>query len=177
VQGRPILTKLNVGGTSKDVVVLGNGVNSASGMAALIILDLADGSVVGEIPVGPTGVDNGLSAPAGVLGSDGRTLAYVYAGDMQGNVWKFDLTGDSAASWTAKQLFAAVDEDGLAQPISGGLTVAVHPLTNKRWVFFGTGRFMTQGDVASTAVQSLYGFVDEDEEVAREDLTRRTVQV
>src|SRR5690606_18761915 len=100
-----------------------------------------------------------------------------YAGDMQGNVWKFDLTGDSAASWTAKQLFAAVDEDGLAQPISGGLTVAVHPLTNKRWVFFGTGRFMTQGDVASTAVQSLYGFVDEDEEVAREDLTRRTVQV
>ncbi|TWG90751.1 type IV pilus assembly protein PilY1 [Luteimonas sp. J16] len=177
VQGRPILTKLNVGGTSKDVVVLGNGVNSASGRAALIILDLADGSVVGEIPVGPTGVDNGLSAPAGVLGSDGRTLAYVYAGDMQGNVWKFDLTGDSAASWTAKQLFAAVDEDGLAQPISGGLTVAVHPLTNKRWVFFGTGRFMTQGDVASVAVQSLYGFVDEDEEVAREDLTRRTVQV
>src|SRR5690606_26758336 len=177
VQGRPILAKLNVGGANKDVVVLGNGVNSTSGRAALVVLDLADGGVVGEIVVGPTGADNGLSAPVGVLGPDGRTLAYVYAGDMQGNVWKFDLSGDVAANWSATQLFTAVDEDGLAQPISGGVTVAIHPLTNQRWVFFGTGRFMTTGDVASTAVQSLYGFIDEDEAVARTDLTRRTVQV
>lgn len=180
VQGRPILTKLNVGGTSKDVVVLGNGVNSASGRAALIILDLADGSVVGEIPVGPTEVSNGLSAPAGVLGPDGRTLAYVYAGDMLGNVWKFDLTNTSPASWKGTRLFTAA-VGGVAQPISGGLTLAVHPLTNQRWVFFGTGRYMTTDDVSSTAVQSMYGFVDDGTPIVRSgagaNLTSRTVQV
>jgi len=177
VQGKPILARVRDGATAtKNAVVLGNGVNSTSGRAALIVLDLDTGDVIREIAVGPTGVSNGLSAPAGVLGPDGRTLAYVYAGDMLGNVWKFDLTNTSPASWTGTRLFTAA-VGGVAQPISGGLALAVHPLTNQRWVFFGTGRYMTTDDVSSTAVQSLYGFVDEDEEVAREDLTRRTVQV
>src|SRR5690606_27091941 len=181
VQGRPILARVRDGATAtKNAVVLGNGVNSTKGRAALIVLDLDTGDVIREIAVGPTGVSNGLSAPAGVLGPDGRTLAYVYAGDMLGNVWKFDLTSTSPASWTGTRLFTAA-VGGVAQPISGGLTLAVHPLTNQRWVFFGTGRYMTTDDVSSTAVQSMYGFVDDGTPIVRSgagaNLTSRTVQV
>lgn len=180
VQGRPILARVKNGGQMPNAVVLGNGVNSTSGRAALIVLDLDTGDVIREIAVGPTGASNGLSAPAGVLGPDGRTLAYVYAGDMLGNVWKFDLTNASPASWTGTSLFTATD-GGVAQPISGALTLATHPLTNQRWVFFGTGRYMTTGDVASTAVQSMYGFVDDGTPIVRSgagaNLTQRTVAV
>ena len=182
VQGKPILARVRDGATAtKNAVVLGNGVNSTSGRAALIVLDLDTGDVIREIAVGPTGVSNGLSAPAGVLGPDGRTLAYVYAGDMLGNVWKFDLTSNDPAKWDVTRLFTATDDEGNAQPITAGIAVATHPLTNKRWIFFGTGRYLTTDDVSSTAVQSMYGFVDDGTPIVRSgagaNLTSRTVQV
>ena len=182
VQGKPILARVRGGATAtKNAVVLGNGVNSTSGRAALIVLDLDTGDVIREIAVGPTGVSNGLSAPAGVLGPDGRTLAYVYAGDMLGNVWKFDLTSNDPAEWGVTRLFTATDDEGNAQPITAGIAVATHPLTNKRWIFFGTGRYLTTDDVSSTAVQSMYGFVDDGTPIVRRgagaNLTSRTVQV
>lgn len=182
VQGKPILARVRDGATAtKNAVVLGNGVNSTSGRAALIVLDLDTGDVIREIAVGPTGVSNGLSAPAGVLGPDGRTLAYVYAGDMLGNVWKFDLTSNDPAEWGVTRLFTATDDEGNAQPITAGIAVATHPLTNKRWIFFGTGRYLTTDDVSSTAVQSMYGFVDDGTPIVRSgagaNLTSRTVQV
>lgn len=180
VQGRPILAKVRDGGSIKDAVVLGNGVNSANNRAALIVLDLDSGDVIREITVGPTNGSNGLSAPTAVLGPDGRTLSHVYAGDMLGNVWKFDLTSASPGAWTGTSLFTA-SVGGVAQPISGGLTIATHPVTNKRWIFFGTGRYLTQGDVASTAVQSMYGFIDDGTPIVRgganANLTQRQIQV
>jgi len=110
-----------------------------------------------------------------VFGPDGRTLAYIYAGDMLGNVWKFDLSSTNTASWSVSRLFTATDAGGAAQPISGGVTIAMHPTTNKRWVFFGTGRYMTTGDVASTAVQGMYAFSEDEDTLSRTDLTQRTV--
>lgn len=178
VQGTPIVSKVQGGGTA---VVFGNGVNSESGKAALIVLDLDTGDVIGEVvtDAGSPAIPNGLSAPTGVLGPDGRTLAYVYAGDMLGNVWKFDLT-DDPEDWTATRLFTAT-AGGIAQPISGGLAVAIHPVTNKRWIFFGTGRYLTNADVSSSAVQTMYGFVDDGTPIARTgagaNLTQRTLEV
>ena len=181
VQGRPLLAKVQSSVTSTNAVVLGNGLNSTSGRAALIVLDLDSGEVIREIAVGNAGVANGLSAPTGLLGADGATLSYVYAGDMLGNVWKFDLTSDDPDEWSGASLFTATDAAGLAQPISGGVTLAVHPRTNERWVFFGTGRYMLQDDVGSTATQSMYGFVDDGTAIARRgddaNLTQRTIEV
>jgi type IV pilus assembly protein PilY1 len=181
VQGRPLLATVPDTGTGTNAVVLGNGVNSTNGRAALIVLNLDTGAVIREIAVGTAGVPNGLSAPTGVLGADGRTLSYVYAGDMLGNVWKFDLTNTNAASWTATRLFTATNAANQAQPISGAVTVATHPRSNQRWVFFGTGRYLTTADVASTAVQSMYGFVDDGTAIVRSgtgaNLTQRTIQV
>jgi len=181
VQGRPILAKVADTGTGTNAVVLGNGINSATGRAALIVLNLDTGAVIREIAVGDAGVANGLSAPTGVLGADGRTLSYVYAGDMLGNVWKFDLSSTSPASWSGTRIFTATNASNQAQPISGAVTVATHPRTNQRWIFFGTGRYLTTSDVASTSVQSMYGFVDDGTTIVRSgtgaNLTRRTVQV
>src|SRR5690606_27893155 len=135
--------------------------NSSHDRAALLGLDLETADVIREIDTGAgsAALPNGLSAPTGVFGPDGRTLAYVYVRDALGNVWKFDLTGEPG-DWFATRMFTGT-AGGVAQPISGGLTVAIHPTTNRRWVFFGTGRYLTNGDVTNTATQTMYGFVDD----------------
>ena len=172
VIGKPILGKVPGG---QSAVIFGNGMNSTNEKAVLIVLDIETGAVLREINtnIGSTSTPNGLSSPVGVYGQDGKTIAYVYAGDMLGNVWKFDLTAN-----TATRLFTATGPNG-AQPISGGLAVATHPLTKKRWVFFGTGRFMTLDDASAsnTAVHSMYGFEEGTAAYTRSDLTQRTITV
>lgn len=179
VTGRPILTRVN--GSTTPAVIVGNGVNSTKDRAVLLVVNLETGAVIREIDTGAGSAEfpNGLSAPTGVLGKDGRTLAYAYAGDRLGNVWKFDMTNASPASWSVKKLFTAKSGDGTGdvQPITGGITVATDPKTYKRWVFFGTGSFITTGeaDDRTAGKDGMYGFIDDDAAVAYADLQKRNI--
>ncbi|RZA21614.1 MAG: pilus assembly protein [Lysobacteraceae bacterium] len=181
VQGAPLLAAVR-NGSPTNAVVLGNGVNSTNDRAVLIVLDLETGAVIREIDTGAgsTAAPNGLSAPTGVYAADGKTLLYAYAGDLLGNVWKFNLTSTSPAAWTATKIFNAT-KGSVAQPITSALTVATDPVTRKRWVFFGTGRFMTTGDAddKTASAQSMYGFMDEGQTSAygRGNLTQRGITV
>lgn len=178
VLGKPILAKVQGGSTA---AIIGNGINSANERAVLVVLDVDTGAVIREIDTGAgsTAAPNGLSAPTGIYGPDGKTLAYVYAGDMLGNVWKFNLSGSTPGSWSVTRLFTALDANGKAQPITGGLSIATNPSTRKRWVFFGTGRYLTASDADSTNtdVHSMYGVIDEDTAYGRSNLTQRTIAV
>lgn len=173
VLGEPLIVKLNNG---VDAVIVGNGINSPSGEGTLFVINLSTGALEREISTG-VGGDNGLFAPRGRdIDRDG-TVDYVYAGDLKGNLWRFDLSGDTVASW-------GVDLDGEplfstpgGQPITGGLAVANDPVSGKRWVYFGTGQFLENGDVGDTSVQALYGIVDDlgDTSVSLSDLERREI--
>lgn len=175
VLGAPILGKVR-NSTSTPAVILGNGPNSTSGKAVLVVLDMADGSVIREIPTDNT-TDNGLFAPTGLYAADGKTLVYAYAGDLQGNIWKFDMTSTSPASWSASKVFHAEKTAGKPQPITAGLATAVDVRTNKRWVFFGTGSYMTAADGSdkSANAQSMYGVIDDGSAYTRANLTQRTI--
>ncbi|MCC6441744.1 MAG: pre-peptidase C-terminal domain-containing protein, partial [Rhodanobacteraceae bacterium] len=178
VLGTPILANVR-NGSATPAVVIGNGPNSSSDKAVLIVMNLETGAVIREIDTGAggTGSPNGLFSPLGLYGADGKTLVYVYAGDMLGNVWKFDLRSTSPGSWTAKKIFAAKS----GQAITSGLAFAVDPKTNKRWVFFGTGRFLTTTDADDKTpyAQSMYGVIDDDAGSAytRANLTSRSITV
>ena len=178
VLGAPILAKVR-NGTPTSAAVLGNGINSGSDKAVLIVLNMDDGSVIREIPTDST-TNNGLFAPTGIYAADGKTLVYVYAGDLQGNVWKFDLTSSTPGSWTSKKIFHAEKTTGTPQPITGGIASAVDPRTNKRWIFFGTGSYLTAADGNDTGTnkQSMYGVIDDittGSAYTRSDLTSRSV--
>lgn len=179
VLGSPVLGKVRTAAaTLTSAVMLGNGINSGSDKAALLVLNLETGEVIKEIATDST-LGNGLFAPTGVYAADGKTLVYAYAGDLKGNVWKFDMTSTDPDSWSAKNIFSAV-KDGTAQPISAGIAVAVDPRTNKRWVFFGTGSYLTaaDGNDAGTNKQSMYGVIDDigtGSAYTRDNLTARTV--
>ena len=99
VMGQPVLAKVR-NGTLTSAVVLGNGINSGSDKASLLVLNMDDGSVIREIPTDNT-TNNGLFAPTGLYAADGKTLVYVYAGDLQGNLWRIDV---SRASGSGRQM-------------------------------------------------------------------------
>ncbi len=97
-------------------MVVGNGYNNTgSGRAKLFVLNAETGALIAKIDTGVGSVanPNGLSTPA-VIDLDGNgTADYAYAGDLRGNIWKFDLTAGSAGSWNvAYRRLAAVHGPG-----------------------------------------------------------------
>ena len=174
VLGTPILANVR-NGSATAAAVFGNGPNSTSDKAVLEVLNLSDGSVIAEVPTNSS-TGNGLFTPTGVYAADGTTLVYVYAGDMLGNVWKFDLRSSTPSSWSATKIFNAT-KSSKAQPITGGMAVAVDQKTFKRWVFFGTGSYLTaaDGNDTSTSGQSMYGVMDDGGSYSRSNLTSRSV--
>jgi type IV pilus assembly protein PilY1 len=95
---------------------------------------------------------------------------YIYAGDLYGNVWKFDLTSSSSDNWKVglggDALFTAVDDDGNRQPITSQPQVGVHPYGSRYgvMVYFGTGKYLesTDRDADTDAKNTFYGIWDLD---------------
>src|SRR3546814_4675315 len=77
--------------------------------------------------------------------TDGVSTA-AYAGDLNGNVWSFDLSDSDS---DGALLFAAKDSGDHAQSITAGLLVGKDPKTGYLWLFFGTGRYLTQSELRS----------------------------
>lgn len=183
IQGEPIIAKLPTAtGGSFTALIVGNGVNSTNERSVLLVYDLLTGELIREISTG-TGsatAPNGLSGPVGWDANGDGVVEYVYAGDMLGNVWKFNMAG-APSGWavanSGNPMFVALDGSGTRQPISGRLTVGLHPSNFSTWVFFGTGRFTTTDDVANRATQALYGIRDDGVVVPRASLIQRQTVV
>lgn len=157
--------------------VFGNGYGSTNGSAVLYVLNAVTGSLIAKIDT-ESGPGNGLSTPI-LVDVDADFIAdYAYAGDLKGNMWKFDLKSETASAWrsfygkttgstfTPAPLFKAVDSAGLPQPITSRPDVGAHPSTAKTYlVYFGTGKYFEVGDNApttSTPKNSFYGVWDKD---------------
>ncbi|MCY7300401.1 MAG: hypothetical protein LH616_14465, partial [Ilumatobacteraceae bacterium] len=181
VLGKPIIAKIN-DSSNRTGVLIGNGFNSASGHSALFVLDIATGTLIKKLDpaVGnTTTLSNGMSTPRGWDIDRSGTIDEVYAGDLLGNIWKFDLSSSTISNWDSafktgsvmNPFYSAKDALGNAQPITGGLSVGLDPNTFARWVFFGTGRYLTSGDPASQAVQTWYGMMDASAKIATNNRT------
>jgi type IV pilus assembly protein PilY1 len=180
--GRPVLAKMKNGDWA---VILGNGYNSTSQKAALYIFKLSDGTLLRKIDTGVAG-DNGMASPGVHLDANG-VAETVYAGDLKGNVWKFDVSSANKLDWgipTAlgtSPIFRAKDALGNAQPITAPIrsvvnTLAGDPNAGKRFLHFGTGSDFQASDPGSSAQQSWYGLIDAGSAIAnRGGLISRTM--
>ncbi|MCI4441632.1 PilC/PilY family type IV pilus protein [Tibeticola sp.] len=164
--GQPLIAKMNDGSWA---VIVGNGYNSSSGKAVLYIFNLTTGALIKKIDTA-VGSDNGLATP-GVIDADGNgTVDFIYAGDLKGNVWKFDVSDAAVANWkvafSSQPLFTAKDTSNIPQPITAPIIVAKNDLTGdpnngKRFIFFGTGSYFRSADPTDTQVNSWYGLIDD----------------
>lgn len=178
VLGLPLIVR---GNNDAILAIVPNGIDSSNGSAVLYVYNMTTGTQLAKINTGATG-SNGLSSPrAADLNGDGR-VDYVYAGDLRGNVWKFDFTSNNPAAWnvaySGAPLFVATDSGGARQPITGGMALAREAAYGRVWITFGTGRLINIGDLTSNSVQSWYGLIDDSASVitgGRTGLTERSI--
>lgn len=159
VLGKPIIAQVANGDWR---VLLGNGPNSTAGTAQLITIGIESGTAQ-VASTGRSG-DNALSAVDAWDNNRDGFFETVYGGDLEGNLWRFDGVGGAGIS--VGKLFSAASGDRKRQPITAAPLVARNPETRALWVFFGTGRYLGDGDVADKSVQTWYGLIDDGDEVA-----------
>ncbi|MGH8686614.1 MAG: PilC/PilY family type IV pilus protein [Burkholderiales bacterium] len=179
--GNPIITKLKA--TGQWVVIVSSGLNNTGlepftsnrqgdGGGYLYILDAATGKILQKIDTG-AGSPGTLAAsyadavPSGLAKMnnwvdnsllDNTTLA-VYAGDMMGNLWRFDLDNSSATYLKAVKVAALTDSGGNVQPITTRPELGL--ISSRRVIFVGTGRFLGNSDKADSSQQSIYAIADD----------------
>jgi type IV pilus assembly protein PilY1 len=101
-----------------------------------------------------TSAKNALAAPNVVYGADGA-VSYAYAGDLQGNLWRFVFTSGSLSSAVAssKPLFTAKTSAGIAQPITVKPQIVFAP-GGGYIVTFGTGKYVEIFDISTANFDS-----------------------
>ena len=101
----------------------------------------------------------GLSPPA-VATNNAGAVTTVYAGDLQGQLWRFSFppTGPMSAT-TAHRLFTARDAGGNPQPITTPPAIVFAP-DGGHVVLLGTGKYLESTDVRSAVQDSMYGIYD-----------------
>lgn len=193
---RPQIARLN---NDRWAVIFGNGYNpdgdsASTGTAKLfilyldslsdgidpsdyIILDTGVGTIVNTSCTDPNSDCNGMSSPT-LADLDGNfTTDRVYVGDVQGNLWAFNLESDQPTDWADSDnrtlLFTActaVTTSGCSQanrqPITTRPETRRHPARRSSatdpnvMVYFGTGQLVAQGDNSTTEIQTFYGVWD-----------------
>jgi type IV pilus assembly protein PilY1 len=169
--GKPVIAQVADGNWQ---VLIGNGYNSANGTAALLEFELDNGTL--SVHTTDSTAANGLAAPVAWMDNSANGISTeAYAGDLAGRVWEFPLdvaksvtsgtppvtTITNTADLTAAGVleFTATDPSGNAQPITGGMIAGRDPTTSNVWVFFGTGEYLSTGDLTNKQIQSWYGLI------------------
>jgi len=119
----------------------------------------------GFITHGSDTYPNGLGTPRAIDMDANGTVDLVYAGDLAGNLYRFNLIDADPANWVMEQvLFKAQYEDAASnitrQPITVQPIVTHNEQGNGYLVVVSTGSWMTLEDITSSEVQSLYGLWD-----------------
>lgn len=162
--GKPIIAQVADGNWR---VILGNGPNSSDDKAQLIMFNLETGAIT-AVDTG-TGTNNGLAA-VNVWDSDQDGFFDTgYAGDLQGNVWRFSNLGGSPS---AAKLFAGNSN----QPITAQPLVIKNQKTGATWVTVGSGQYLNTDDLDKTKfkTQTWYGLLDDGDAISgRSQLKQR----
>ncbi len=166
--GNPVITKRNSDG--KWVVLVTSGYNNGTasggdGKGYLYVLDALTGQILNRLT---TNVGSGAS-PSGLAKINGwatngaldNTVLSVYGGDLEGNMWRFELDSTSVNNLTVTKLAAAKDAANNPQPIT--TKPELGEASTKRVILFGTGKFLEDADKTGpfTTGQTIYALRDD----------------
>lgn len=198
--GKPVIVKTRAAGWVVLVTSgYNNGTNSGDsggdGYGHLYVLNPKTGDLIKDIVTPQCRIDatttasaaNSQANPCGLTHINAyvedretdNTATYAYGGDLYGNVWRFDFTGDTTASWSVSKLAklrSGNTATSAAQPITSvpELSKVTISGTNYYFVYVGTGQYLGKTDLpcppsgtcawtpnaASTQTQTMYGLID-----------------
>ena len=167
-------------------IVFGNGFASSTGHAGVYIITIDPSTAATKAYYLDAGADpTGAARPDGIayttpVDLDGDHIVdYIYAGDLLGNVWRFDVTSTSPANWVVSKFGGASAQPLFTTPqITSGTTTTTQPITTKLLVLstpattgayrvmveFGTGQEFPATTLAATSYaagqQAVYGIWD-----------------
>lgn len=162
------------------VVYLTSGYNNVSGVEGvaagttglgyLYIVDISNGTVLKKVSTG----NGSVATPSGFakitsISSNPFTdpaTTYIYGGDNQGQMFRFDLTSSTPGAVSVIKMGDA----GTGQPVTArpevtqcletDVVAGVSTTHAQRVVLFGTGRLLDVSDTTDTTTQSLYMLKD-----------------
>ncbi len=147
--GKPFIARLNTGDWA--VLVPGGYFSHeadgtvGSGNAVMFVLRLSDGSLIRKFDLGTIDVDaQGLTSPMGVSLNDFNITDIAYAGDLKGNIWRFNLTGSAPASWSVAKFYSP--KVAFAKPITAQPRIMNDVTTRQIMVMVGTGKYVELND-------------------------------
>jgi type IV pilus assembly protein PilY1 len=165
--GTPMVRRLHDGNWA---VIFGNGFGSSTGDAGIFIMLLdANGNTQPSntfyLSTNQAGSNDGIAYVTSADLDGDHITDYVYAGDLRGNVWRFDLTSAVESNWTASSTPLFSTPGG--QPITTKVQVISVPQGSgppRIMIDFGTGQKFPPTNLMPTTyqggVQSLYGVWD-----------------
>jgi type IV pilus assembly protein PilY1 len=166
--GTPQLRRLHDG---KWAVIFGNGFGSTSGDAGIFVMTIDPSTAASTFYYLSTGngtaaSPNGISytSPADLDGD--HVSDFVYAGDLKGNIWRFDLRSATETSWAVTP--GPVFTTPAGQPITTALVIASGAASTgalqQLMILFGSGQKSPVSTTApatyATGTQTLYGVWD-----------------
>jgi type IV pilus assembly protein PilY1 len=161
--GNSVVTKLPNG---EWAVLFSSGYNNTDGKGYLFAINPKTGAIKTGYPLdnnSGTGASPSNLGKIAVWATDpalNNTAEFVYAGDMNGDLWRFDLAPNTSGhTTTAVFKLAHLAIGATAQPIT--TKPELSKLSNgTRLVFVGTGKYLENSDLTNTDGQSLYAIKD-----------------
>ncbi len=157
----PVISKLADGTWT---VAFGSGYNNVSpgdGKGRLFVVNAATGAVLRDIPTtaGSTATPSGMTKiNVWVKALSDNTAQRFYAGDLLGNLWRFDVDDLVAPKKGALLLARMQDASGNAQPIT--TEPKLREYDKQPIVAVATGRYLGRDDIDDTQVQSIAAIRD-----------------
>lgn len=149
--------------------------SGGDGKGYLYVLNARTGEVIKAIStnVGSATDPSGLGQLSAFAenGAFNATVEYVYAGDLKGNLWRFDLTSTDINQWGVAKLATLVDGAGSFQPVTTAPELGEIKINGveKRFVYVGTGQYLGDSDIPgatganahASQTQTFYGLLDD----------------
>lgn len=158
--GNPIITKRAF--DNKWVAYLSAGFDNSTGKGLIYEVDISNGSILRKLytNTGTTTSPAGLSKINVFFDNyqQNNLAKSLYAGDLDGNVWKWNLENNN----TNPILIASLkDNNNQNQPITTKIELGY--INNYPVLLVGTGKYLTINDYNTTQIQSVYAIKDNNE--------------
>jgi type IV pilus assembly protein PilY1 len=158
--GNPVIGK-RADGTW--VVAFASGYNNSGGdgQGHLYVLNANSGEVLLDMAtgVGTSASPSGLTKiNAWVTSRTNNTIERIYGGDLEGNLWRFDIDNVVLPHQAAVRLAKFQIDASTPQPITTKPELV--EISNKPVIIVGTGRYLGVTDIDSTTQQGIYAVKD-----------------
>lgn len=174
IYSSPIIARMQNG---KWAAIVANGYNNSvtdvgfqrgDGQSSIFIIDIESGDLIRKLTTndeycqGTQDTPNGMSEPTAIDFDNDGNVDTIYAGDLFGCVYRFDVSSSSANQWLDGELkHKALDTAGERAAITASIAVGTHPTGEGVLLYFGTGKYLEPADQTPTgAAHRFYAIWD-----------------